>query len=152
MFPYKPSWVCESLQGGTCSQQGAFRESSHLLLLYCWSGELNLLSAWWQIWLFCRNFIVNFASLYLYLSCLSLWTAICLGFLNLFSFFFFNLPFIASSSPRSVHFLFSEGLPLCFVTLSVVYGQRGSTPYGLFMCINKKGQEFIVSITEFLTL
>lgn len=43
-------------------------ESSHLLLLYHWAWKLNLLSTWWQIWLFCSNFIVHFAFLYLFLA------------------------------------------------------------------------------------
>lgn len=142
MFPCEPSWVCESLRGVACSQEGAFRESSRLLSLYvlgwraefaqCWMADLIILPEF-----YCKLcFSLSLSFLPFPLSCYFP------GGFKSFFFFFFNLSVVASSSPRSVCFLFSEALPLGFVTLSIVYGQRGTTPYiyGLCVCINKKAR------------
>lgn len=65
-------------------------------------------------------------------------------FKTFFISFFFNLTFISSLSPRPLHFLFPEALLFGLVTLSVVYGQKGSTPLidkgSVCVCIKKKAR------------
>lgn len=144
--PPGPAHLCREL---LAPKEGAFRESSHLLLLYCWAGKLNLLSAWWQIWFILQEFYCKLRfslSLSFLPFPLNWYFPGVFKYLSFFFFLFFNLSFIASSSPRSVHFLFSEALPLGFVMLGVVYRQRGSTPYTHTqpVYINKKSNNLLL--------